>query len=246
MSISVACAIIAVASVAGAAEDPRATGKAAYDAGRFAEAADAFESALATGGEDAALRFNLGNTRFRAGDSGRAVLAYRRAWRLAPRDPDIAANLGLALDRGGAPRPAPPWHLWPLERISPSESRILAIAGWWAAMLLLAATWMGRRAPAAALRRAAAAGAVVCVAGLAGLRHWQTLEAERVVVTPGVSALYAPLDGASAHFTVPTGSIVTAVEDQGRWVRIRLAGREGWIPESVAESVAIPRSKPAP
>jgi hypothetical protein len=239
-------AMLAAVSVAGAADDPRAAGKAAYDAGRFAAAAEAFESALTAGGEDAALRFNLGNTRFRAGDAGRAVLEYRRAWRLAPRDPDIAANLGLALDRGGAPRPAPPWHLWPLERISSAESRLLATAGWWAAMLLLAASWIGRRAPVSALRRAAAVGAAVCVAGLAGLWHWRTLETERVVIAPGISALYAPLEGASTHFTVPCGSIVAALEDQGPWVRIRLAGREGWIPAPAAEPVAVQRTKPAP
>lgn len=241
-----ACAILAAVSVAGAADDPPAAGKSAYDAGRFAEAAEAFEAALATHGEDAALRFNLGNARFRSGDVGRAVLEYRRAWRLAPCDPDIAANLGLALDRGGAPRPAAPWHLWPLERISSSESGVLAVAGWWAAMFLLAASWIGRRAPAGALRRAAAVCAVACVAGLAGLRHWRTLEAERVAIAPGVSALYAPLDGASAHFTVPCGSILAAIEDQGPWVRVRLAGREGWIPASAAEPVMNPRPGPAP
>ncbi|MBU4459298.1 MAG: tetratricopeptide repeat protein [Verrucomicrobia bacterium] len=246
MSIFLACAALAVASVARAAEDPRVAGKAAYDAGRFAEAADAFETALAAGGEDAALRFNLGNTRFRAGDIGRAVLEYRRAWRLAPRDPDIAANLGLALDRGGAPRPAPSWVLWPLERISSAESRVLAVAGWWAALLLLAASWAGRRGPAGAFRRAAAVCAVACLAGLAGLRHWRTLETERVAIAPGVSALYAPLEGASTHFTVPCGSIVSALEDQGPWVRIRLAGREGWIPAPAAEPVVTPRSNPEP
>ncbi len=44
----------------------------------------------------AALFYNLGNAYYKQGDHGRAILNYRRAQQLAPRDPDIEANLALA------------------------------------------------------------------------------------------------------------------------------------------------------
>jgi len=235
--VSVAATLLAAASVP-AAEGP-ASAKAAYDAGRFAEAAQIYEAELAGSGESAALRFNLGNARYREGDPGRAVLEYRRAWRLAPRDADVAANLKVALELGGAPVPAPPWYRWPLERISAAEARILATAGWWTGLLLLAVSWLWRRGPASLLRRLAAACAVACAVGLAGLRHWGALDAEHVVTGTGVNALYAPLEGASSHFTVPRGAIAEATEEQGPWLKIRLAGREGWIPATSAAPVVL-------
>ncbi len=232
----VAAALLAAAGVR-AGDDP-AEAKAAYDAGRFAEAAQIYEAAIALRGETAPLRFNLGNACYREGDPGRAVLEYRRAWRLAPRDADVAANLKVALELGGAPVPAPPWYLWPVERISAAEARVLAATGWWFGFLLLSASWLWRRGPALLLRRLAAACAVACAAGLAGLRHWHALGAEHVVTATGVNALYAPLEGASSHFTVPRGAIVEAMEEQGPWLKIRLAGREGWIPSAASAPVA--------
>ncbi len=234
---------MALAVVARAGEGP-ADAKAAYDAGRFAEAAQMYEAAIGVHGGQASLHFNLGNVRYREGDLGRAVLEYRRAWRLAPRDADVAANLKVALDLGGAPLPTAPWYLWPLERISLSESRLLAAAGWWMGLLLLAASWFWRRGPAAALRRLAAACGIACAAGLAGVRHWRTLDAEHVVTATGISALYAPLEGASSHFTVPRGAIVEALEEQGPWLKIRLAGREGWIPSTASSPVVPPLISP--
>ena len=80
--VPVAAALLA-AACARAGEGP-ADAKAAYDAGRFAEAAQIYEAAIAVHGGRAPLHFNLGNSRYREGDLGRAVLEYRRAWRLAP------------------------------------------------------------------------------------------------------------------------------------------------------------------
>ena len=59
----------------------------------YRQAAAAFERLVADGVRSAALEYNLGNTRFRLGDLGRAVLHYRRAQRLDPGDAKLAENL---------------------------------------------------------------------------------------------------------------------------------------------------------
>jgi hypothetical protein len=66
-----------------------------YAAKDYAGAAHAYEQALAAG-PNAAVHFNLGNALFKTGQLGQAVLHYRRAHFLAPRDADIAANLDFA------------------------------------------------------------------------------------------------------------------------------------------------------
>ena len=58
------------------------------------EAAEAYEN-LIINGVSANLLFNLGNARFKAGEYGHAMAAYHRALKLAPRHPDIAANLRI-------------------------------------------------------------------------------------------------------------------------------------------------------
>ena len=60
------------------------------------------------GQASAAVYFNLGNAWFKAGQFGRAICAWRRAQELAPRDPDVRANLQFARSQAGQGAPALP------------------------------------------------------------------------------------------------------------------------------------------
>ena len=84
--------------------------KQAYDAGKMDESIRLYEEIAGRGYRSPELSFNLGNAYFRQGKTALAVLQYRSAWRQAPRDPDIAANLQFALQTAGAPPPGTP--LW--------------------------------------------------------------------------------------------------------------------------------------
>ncbi len=66
-----------------------------YDEGEFAEAVQSFQSLVEAGVRSSAVYYNLGNSYFRLGEIGRAVVNYRRALVLSPRDDDIRANLEL-------------------------------------------------------------------------------------------------------------------------------------------------------
>ena len=67
-----------------------AEGNRLYEAGQFVEAAALYQALADAGAEDGTLYYNLGNACFKAGDLGRAILNYRRAQALLPRDPDVA------------------------------------------------------------------------------------------------------------------------------------------------------------
>ena len=69
----------------------------AYDQKDFARARDLYQGLLDQGITDGHLFYNLGNCYFRLGDIGRAILYYRRAQILIPRDADLAANLNNAI-----------------------------------------------------------------------------------------------------------------------------------------------------
>jgi hypothetical protein len=82
-----------------------------FAAGDFAKAAAAYEELIASSGPSATRLYNLGNARFKLKEHGPAILAYERAALLAPRDPDIRANLKMARQAAAAYE-EPPAHSW--------------------------------------------------------------------------------------------------------------------------------------
>src|SRR5258706_5768809 len=85
--------LVSLLIAAPALADDFKSANALYDAGKFAEAAAAYEKIEP---KTANVYFNLGNALFRQEKYGPALLNYERARRLAPRDPDILANLNFA------------------------------------------------------------------------------------------------------------------------------------------------------
>ncbi len=82
------------------------SGKRAYNAGRFAEAAEQFRGAQEARPESVEARINLAATLARQGDPNGAVAALREAVKLAPANPTARYNLGLLLAAGGPSREA--------------------------------------------------------------------------------------------------------------------------------------------
>src|SRR5262249_24586229 len=153
-----------------AAENPQAIFSRAntlYADGHYADAAAEYERLLASGVASANTYFNLGNAYLKAGQTGRAVLAYERARRLTPNGPALRANLTFAREEGAIAAPAPWWTrvLFPLAATWSSDALLLGAAcAWWLLMGLLDA---GRLLPAA--RRATSRAAVVAGVALAVL-----------------------------------------------------------------------------
>ena len=67
-----------------------------YESGVYDLAAQNYQMLIDAGIDDGAVYYNLGNAYFKLGDLGRAILNYKRAERLLPRDQDVDANLQLA------------------------------------------------------------------------------------------------------------------------------------------------------
>ena len=110
-----------------------------YEQGKFADAVAAYENLLPTDSASPTIHFNLGNAFFKSGQLGRAIASYRRAEQLAPRDPDVRANLQFVRARVAGPT-APPgrWQEW-LGRFTVNEWTAPACVALWIFLLLLAA-----------------------------------------------------------------------------------------------------------
>ncbi len=73
-----------------------------YEKGEYKAAAAAYHQLLDDGFDAAAIRFNLGNALYQSSQLGEAIVQYRKALCLAPRDPDILANLRFVREKLGS------------------------------------------------------------------------------------------------------------------------------------------------
>ena len=175
------------------------------------------------------LYYNLGNALFVQGRTAEAVLAYRRAQVLSPRDGDIRANLDHARrdtrDRVEAAAPRNP--------LSPREQGLLA------AVMFAAAGLMALRSRAAA--------AVLAIPGLvAVVGTWLQFSAFGTSAVVLVDAEVRSAGGGGvALFELHPGAEVALEQRVGEMSQVALPdGRRGWMP-STALGVIDPRL-PAP
>ena len=206
-----------------------------YDAGKFAEAAAAYEKIEP---KTAYAYYNLGNTWFRQDKLGLAVLNYERARKLAPRDPDILANLKFARQRLGVDEVNTPPHALKRflrsvigSRTSTEWSAYELAALWWS--VLAVGAWIY-------LPRMRTGLLVMAVAGFAGFAvstfalsyqaiNDHTAPAAIVVVT-AAEARFAPMPDSTIHFRLVEGTEVAIREDRGQWLFVERAdGQQGWV-----------------
>jgi hypothetical protein len=226
-----------------------------YENGQFPLAAQAYEQLVGQGYADDVLFYNLGNAYFRQGDYGRAILNYRRAQRLAPRDPDVRTNLALAraqvadsfeASAAAAGRRALPDRLGRVlqEQFTLNELAMAAL-GAWILLVFLLILFSSAKAGSSwrnGLRYALIVVAVVLALGILALGsslYVASNQSEGVVVAAEVDVTSGPGAQHTAEFTLYGGTEVDLIETRGNWVRLALAGgdMQGWVLASAVEAV---------
>lgn len=210
-----------------------ATANQLYVDGRFADAAAAYEAMLQTGNISEAILFNRGNALFREGKTGLAIASYREAQLLAPRDPDLRANLQFARTRarGGAPYHLDRWRSW-LDSLTLNEWTALVAAAFWVFLLLLAAAQWRKELRAALGNYILAAGSVAAVLGVCLAVELQSnYFAQSAIVTIGEADIRElPLDGAQSKFKVRDGVELEVLNHEDNWLEVAdSAHRVGWV-----------------
>jgi tetratricopeptide (TPR) repeat protein len=206
-----------------------------YARGKFADAAGAYEKILQTGAQSPALLFNDANAEFKSGNPGRAIAAFRRAGLLAPRDPEIRANLEFVRNQvQGATLREGRWQSWP-GALTLNEWTVLAAAAFWLTFVLLAAKQI-RPALQTRLRGPtfmAAAAAILSGAVLGWQAEAHFSNATAVVIADNVTARSGPFDEAQSAFIVHDGAELSVLDRHDDWIQVAGgAGKTGWLPAS--------------
>lgn len=206
-----------------------------YDAGKFTEAAAAYEKIEP---KTAHVYYNLGNAWFRQNKLGLAVLNYARARQLAPRDPDILANLKFAQQRLGvegintSPRAIQRVLRSVIDGCTASEWSAGEAAGLW--LLALA---IGARFYFPKMRRGFLVIAVTSFVGFGFSTFALSYQVvnnhmapQAIVVSGETEARFAPVPDSTVHFRLAEGTQVAIREDRGQWLFVERAdGQQGWV-----------------
>lgn len=221
-----------------------------YEAGQFDEAAAVYQSLVDAGLEDGALFFNLGNAYFKQEDWGQAILNYRRAQRLMPRDPDIRANLALVrlqtidqIDTQGEgllSRLAKLVQQW----LTLNEMAVATLALWFALVILLIIFWrLGQSSLKQGVFYLLIVVAILLVGGLFSLGGRLYVENVRpdgvIVAEEEVKVMSGPGSQYIVEFSLHNGTEVSILEERSNWTRLALTGGQlqGWVPASAVEAV---------
>jgi tetratricopeptide (TPR) repeat protein len=206
----------------------------------YPAAALAYQQALVAG-PNAAVHFNLANALFKSGRIGQAIIHYRRARYLDPRDGDIATNLSFArayrVDKMLASQSPLSQALdVAFHGLSRREATLLGPIFFTLAGACLS-LWIVRRwAPLVVV-------AVLCGAaslyGIVSQRTWAAEIGERpaVVVVPEVNALSGPGEEFKQILLVHDGTEVKIREARGDYLLVQLPGGGGWVPKQAVERV---------
>lgn len=241
--------LVAIPAALSAQDEIIARGNQAYQDGDYTAAIEAYTAVQQGGFSSAGLEYNLGNSWFKAGELGRAILHWERARRLAPGDDDVLANLELARSLTvDEVEPLPTFWLVSLGQrwldALPRTLLLLVVGTGWLALcgggvstLLAPSDFI-----ADVGRWGIRVGVVVVV--LFGstllLRESEVLEPERaIVMTEVVPVRSAPADEDDLTlFEVHEGTRVRIDERTGSWAEVVLDdGKVGWIPISAVEVI---------
>lgn len=262
MEIRTALAILFLSSLS-FAESPQELYKAGnqlYADGKFAEAAQKYQAAADTGYKNWILEYNLGNAYYRAGQLGKGILHYERAFRMNSGQGDVIYNLNLATTKAGDPElpatalPALAWRMFyilPINILTISTSLLFLILCATLGLMLfssLSSSSAGSGGGSMDPRQWHSGMTMLIILSFVvasvwlGIRIYLLEKPIGVVVSNVAEVRSGPNTTYPANFTVPEGRRVLILEEQEPiqgWLEIGVPaeGLKGWTPDSSVEVI---------
>lgn len=225
-----------------------ARANAAYSNGNYRQAAELYDTLLTRGIHSGKLYYNLGNSWFKQGRMGKAVLNYNRALLLDPTDEDTQYNLAMAnariVDKIDT---VPEFFLktWLRDLGLMLGSDTWAIWGVVFLGLTFGAVLLWLLANTLTLRKAGFYGGLAALAlciGSTFFAHFQRIRLlhgnEAVVMNLVAPVKSSPGAGSKDIFVLHEGTKVRMLEQLDGWTEIVLSdGNKGWIMTNAIEAV---------
>jgi hypothetical protein len=214
------------------APDDFSTANRLYAEGKFAAAANLYGTIIHSGTVSPNLLFNDGNAEFKAGNLGLAIAAFRRAELLAPRDPEIRANLDFVRNQvQGSTIRDRRWQDW-LGQLTLNEWTLLTATAFWLVFILFSLRQL-RPALVSKLRTinsllVALTLLLGAALGVQAANHFSNPVA--VVTSAGATARSGPFDDAQSVFAPHDGAELSVLSRHDDWCQVTdSTGKIGWL-----------------
>lgn len=216
---------------------------AAYQAGRFDDAARGYADVAALGLESAELYYNWGNACLRQGRLGPAILNYRRALRLNPGLVDASSNLTYARRRTADAQATAGDDPFPLlTRLRPGAHRaaggLLLVLNLTAGLFALRRLWRGAPRVVALLLGIGVAGTLAAALVFLLEQRADAAADDAVVQAVAVDVRSGPGEDNTVAFVLHEGTEVRVGRESNGWLEVALGTElKGWVPLSTVERV---------
>lgn len=212
----------------------------AYVNADYEGAIQAYDSIIAGGMVSSKLYYNLGNAYFKSGHTGKALLYYHKAQRIAPSDKDIAYNIAVAngyvKDRI-EPMPEFFGTRWVRALRTSASSNTWAVVSIVVLALMLISLLLYLLPFGIRLRKTGFAFAVVFFAVLCVTVSFASVErsrylnpSEAIVMSSAASVKSSPDASSKDIFVIHEGTVVSVIDHLGNWTEVSIAdGNKGWI-----------------
>jgi tetratricopeptide (TPR) repeat protein len=187
------------------------------------------------------LAYNIGNTYYRLGDLGQALVHYRRAEKEMPGDANLQHNLAFVRsERQDQFVKNDTTSGFNLHRSLPLKLRSQIFLGLYVAFWLAASLWYRKKTAMPARIATFLLFATLLTSTSVGLDKVQPPAKEGVIVAAEIVARQGDGRNYQPAFATPlhSGTEFILLEKRGYWLQIELAdGRQCWIPARSAELI---------
>ena len=220
-----------------------------YENGKYIEATNLYLHLVDQGIQNSNLHYNLGNAYFKLDQLGLAILNYKRASLIDPRDSDIRTNLDIAraqtIDQIVSNKKN---LLLRIARFSKywfhTDEIAIATLSFWITLVILLMALMHYSVSKVykLIRYASIFVSVLIILGMISLgSHWYSdnIPQEAVVIADEVNVLSGPSPQYVTEFTLHNGTELNILETRRGWVRATLPGNElqGWMLEQAIQRI---------
>lgn len=214
-------------------------GNEAYSSGDYQGAIGYFSQIVDSEGYSPAVLYNLANSYAQSGGIGKAILAYERALRLSPSDPDIRGNLELIKKESG---------LFPKESTRAEAFLFLLTLRQWSLLALssLAALTLfqlislkyrfTRQTTITVVTLSVLSFSLGSIGTIFQYRHFNP----SVVIAKDVRLLVSPFTSANSIGALQEGRLVYPLKHHLDFIYVTdETDRKGWISEASVEAVVV-------
>jgi tetratricopeptide (TPR) repeat protein len=214
-----------------------------YEVGKYDEAINVFTGLTERGLESGNIYFNIGNSYFKKGELGKAILNYERANKLIPGDSDLKSNYDFALSKvkNMVSAKSAPFHRKVLNLYRSISINGLTILLSFAYIVLLSFIFIFFVFKPGIRHRYIFTISLIIffLISLYALSDRITSNnREAVLISESSDAKFEPVENATIHYTIYEGAKVYIVQEKMDWLKIRRQdGKIGWIKKADSEII---------